>query len=190
MKLKSFLSLAFVLGILSSCGINDLEDRLDKVEDALGTNEPLSVDFLTTNLDGADIAKETSYLFKRKGYYEYIEDNQDGTYDVYIERFSDVDMQESAWIYFEYNSATQEVSDESAGVQYYDKSGRWINPGFYDGDAGNTISITVNALNAETGAVNVKVTASTDETATNNEYAGQPMSCTFSFKGKLDVFLD
>src|SRR5689334_15235112 len=109
MKLRSLLSLAIVMGILSSCGINDLEDRLDKVENALGTNEPLTIDFKTTNYDDQEIHEQTSYLFKAKGLYNnYIEDYQDGTYYVYLERFADVAWNEGAWVEFYYNANTGE----------------------------------------------------------------------------------
>jgi hypothetical protein len=189
MKLNSFIWL-FIVMIVSSCGINELEDRLDKVENALGTNEPLSIDFQTKNLEDLDVSKKFSFLFKSKGYNEYLEDNQDGTVDVYIERFSDVDWNEGAWIGFEYDLNTKEISNQEAGVYFYDRFGRWINPRFDPDNAGNTLTLKVNSINIETGSVDVDVTASTDGTASNNEYTGKPMNCTFKFKGKLDVFID
>ncbi len=190
MKLRSVLFLALTIGIFSSCGVDDLEDRLDKIESALGTNEPLSIDFESTNLEDVGIIEKTSYLFKSGGYNEYIRDNGDGTYDVYIERFGDVNWNEGAWIFFEYEASTQETSNESAGVYFYDQFGRNVNPTFSNEYTGNTFSLDVQSINIETGAVNVSVSASTDETATNNEYTAKPMSCQFSFSGTLKVFED
>jgi hypothetical protein len=191
MKLKSLFWLSLVVVFFSSCGINELEDRLDKVENALGTNEPLDIDFQTKNLEDLDISKKASFLFKSKGYNEYIEDNQDGTYDVYIERYYDVFGNEGAWIFFEYNLSTKEITNKQARVYFYDRFGRYINPIFSDDAAsGNTLTLDVKSINVETGVVDVNVTASTIETSTNNEYSGKPMNCTFSFKGKLDVFID
>jgi hypothetical protein len=190
MKLKFFTFFAFAIVFLSSCGINELEERLDRVENALGTNEPLKIDFQTKNQDDLDVSKKTSFLFKAKGYNEYIEDNQDGTYEIYIERFSDVNWNEGAWIYFEYNLSTKEITDEQAGVYFYDRFGRWINPDFNPESAGNTFTLTVNSINVETGLVDVTATASTIETASNNEYTNKPMNCTFNFRGKLDIFID
>ncbi len=190
MKLRPVLFIAFAVGILSSCGVNDLEDRLDKIENALGTNEPLAIDFKTTNLDDQEIIKKTSYLFKTSGYNEYINDNGDGTFEVYIERFSDVEWYEGAWISFTYDPATKETSDESTRVYFYDKFGNYVNPRFTNGDDGNTFALTVKSINVETGAVNVSVVASTDATAANNEFTAKPMTCNFTFAGTLPVFED
>ena len=78
MKLKSIILLA-VVTLASSCGISDLEDRVGKIENALGTNEPFTVKFSTKNYDDVDVADNTTYLFKSGGDSEYIGINPDGT---------------------------------------------------------------------------------------------------------------
>lgn len=191
MKLRSLFFIAFAVGILASCGVDDLEDRLDKVENSLGTNEPISVNFKTTNYDDVEIVEKTSYLFKAKGYNQYMEDNGDGTYYVYVERFADVGWNEGAWVEFNYNPTTKEATNIESRIYFYDQFGNYLNPRFSeDSYVGNTTSLTVSSFNTETGAVNLTLDASTDATATNNEFEGEPMSCSFSFKGKLEVFLN
>lgn len=188
MKIKSLLFIAALAAFISSCGINDLEDRLDKVEDALGTNEPLKVDFRTTNDDNQEVAIKKEFLFKTGGYDEYFEVYSDGWVYVYIERFSDVEWSEGARIYFSYNLDTKEISDEGSRIYFYDKQGNWINPYFAPDYIGHTFSIKVNSINAETGLVDVDVTGSTSENADYNEFEGKPMSIKLNFRGKIDVY--
>ncbi|HOX82633.1 MAG TPA: hypothetical protein PLJ60_03915 [Chryseolinea sp.] len=191
MKLRSVLFIAAVAAIFSSCGVDDLEDRLDKLENSIGSDEPLNVDFKTTNSDDVAITKKTSFLFKSIGRYTgSIRDNQDGTFDVYIERFGDVDWNEGAWIEFEYDETTKETSDEQAGIYFYDQFNNYTGPTFYPDYTGNTFLLTIKSINVATGDINVSVSASTDATAVNNEFSEKPMSSTFSFKGKLDVIIN
>jgi len=191
MKLRSLLSLVIALAILSSCGVGDLEDRLDKVEHALGTDEPLNFDFKTTNDDNQEVAKKTSYSFKSISYYSnYAWDYGDGLYYIYINRYSDIFGEDDASIEFYYNVNTGETSDEWAEVEFRSQTGQNINPYFYSGYDGHTVIVDVKSFNPETGAINVEVNAATDETAGVNEFEGKPMTCTFSFKGKIEKFAE
>ena len=191
MKLRSLLSLAIVLGLLSSCGVGDLEDRLDKVEHTLGTDEPIKIDFKTTNSDNQEVAKKTPYSFKTTSYYSsYAWDYGDGEYYIYIERYSDVFGNEEAYLEFYYDANTGETSSEYAGLEFRSQTGQNINPYFSNNYAGHTVTVDVKSFNQETGAINVEVDAATDETAENNEFAGKPMTSNFTFKGKLEIFVD
>lgn len=195
LKLRPILFLILpLMVVMSSClkgDLEDLEKQLSDLENALGSNEPLAINFTTETTDGDAIVKKTNYLFKSLGYYNnYMRDNQDGTFDIYIERYGDLDWNEGAWIYFEYDSETETFSDEEAGVYFYDKFGRWVNPDFDPDYAGHTFELEINSINTETGQVSVSIVANTDETASNNEYSGKPMSCSFEFNGKLQVYID
>jgi len=191
MKLRPLLTFAVIAAIISSCGINDLEDRLDKVENALGTNEPIRFEFTTTNYDDQEVSKKASYGFKSSGYYtSYLGDNQDDTYYIFIQRLADVTWEEDAWIEFEYNAETKEVTEGAAYLEFRDNSGNRINPTFDPDNTGHTFELKVHSFNGESGSIEVEVIASTDETAGNNEYEGKPMNLNMKFKGKLDVFLD
>jgi hypothetical protein len=190
-KLLTIFGLAAI--VFTGCNkdeINDLEKRLDKVENSLGTNEPIKMEFSTKTGQGEDIIKNTAFLFKSAGYDNFIEDNQDGTFDVYVERFSDVEWYEGAWIDFTYNPTTKEVTNPTMRPYFYDKYGVWINPLFSPNTAGNSITINVKSFDGVSGKIDLTVTASTTADAPNNEYAGKSMSCSLSFKGKLNVYID
>jgi hypothetical protein len=177
------------LAIFSSCSDDDgLDNRLDKVEDALGTDEPLKVTFSTTNYDDVTIASNRTYLLKSSGTNEYIWDNLDGTYEIYIERFSDVEWYEGAWIEFTYNPETREVTNDEAGTYFYDQFGSYHNARFYENQDANAVEIEVNSFNAETGKISVNVTANSEEAYGNNIYEGNPMTMTLRFRGNLRVF--
>jgi hypothetical protein len=188
MKFRSLLFITLVMIVASACGVDDLESRLDKVENALGTNEPLAINFATKNANDMDVVEKTAYLFKAKGYYDYMEKYSDDEIYVYVERFSDVNWNEGAWLEFYYNPLTGEATDAQAGVYFYDQFGNWVNPGFYDGYTGNTVTATVNKLDFASGTVSVSIAASTTDVAENNEFSGKPMTSTFTFKGKIESY--
>ncbi len=190
-KFRTLLPAAFMMAaaVLSSCSDDgDLEDRIDKVEDALGANEPLKATFSTTNSNNEVVAKETSFKFKSNSNSEAIWDYQNGEYYVYIERFADVEWEEGAWLEFYYNPETQEISGENFGVYFHDQYGSYRNHRFYGNNDGNTVEIKVLAFNAETGKVSVEVEGSTDASAENNSFSGKTMTGTLKFRGNLRVF--
>ncbi len=193
-KLRPLLYFLPLVVLMSSClkgDLEDLEKQLADLEKALGSNEPLAIDFATTNSNDVPVVKKTSYGFKSLYYYSnYMEDNQDGTFDIYIERFGDVDWNEGAWIYFEYDEATETFSGEQAGVYFRDQFRTNINPYFDPDLSGHTFEFKLNSINTTTGQVSVSINASTDNTAANNEYSGKPMTCTFAFNGILPIYLD
>ncbi len=174
--------------IFSSCSDDDLDKRLDKLENTLGTNEPLKVDFATTNYNDVAIAKETSFKFKSLDNDEAIWDLQNGSYYVYIERFSDIDWNQGGWIEFYYNPTSKEVTDAEGGVYFYDQYSYYNSYNFYEDNGGNTVDLEVTSFNAETGKISVNFVASTDASAGNNVYEGKAMTISMKFSGKLRVF--
>ena len=63
---------------LTSClkdEVEDLQDDMNKVQSALGTNEPLTMKFSTKDYNNVDIVENTSYLFKSMGDNQYISNN-------------------------------------------------------------------------------------------------------------------
>ena len=187
MKLKSIILLA-VVTLASSCGISDLEDRVGKIENALGTNEPFTVKFSTKNYDDVDVVDNTTYLFKSGGDSEYIGINPDGTMSIYIERFSDVEWNEGAWIDFDYDPTTKEITNERAGTYFYNRFEQYMNTRFYSSDTECAITVTVNKIDTSTGLVDVSVEASTTANSGYNYFETKPMTGTFKFRGKLPVF--
>jgi hypothetical protein len=187
-KFRTLLSVVLAVVILASCADDDLENRLDKVEGALGTDEPLKTNFSTKDANDVDIINKRSYLFKYTGNDEAIYDYGDGTYYVYIERFSDVEWAEGAWIEFYYNSETNEVTGRAAGTYFYNQFANWESARFDDDYDANTIDIVVNSFSAETGKISVNVTASSEAAYGQNIHEGKPMNMTLSFRGKLRMF--
>jgi hypothetical protein len=125
-----------------------------------------------------------------------MDDNGDGTYDIYIERFSDVEWYEGAWVAFTYNPTTKAVTNKRGG-QYWNDEDPYYNNARYDENyvnTGLTFTITVNSLNPATGDISLNFSASGTAAYTNAVYyyyvpnAGKPVSTTFSFAGKLKVF--
>jgi hypothetical protein len=190
-KLKLMLPAILCLGLLASCNdTDDLEKRLDHVEDALGTNEPLRVDFATTNYDDVAVESERVYRLKPSGDNEYIYDNQDGTYYVYIERFGNVDWEEGAWMEFTYDSETKTVTEGAVGTYFNDFYGSYKNVRFYQESVGNTLEIDVNSFNPETGKISVDAIGSSTTDYPNNIFEGKPMNISLAFRGVLNVYLN
>ncbi len=189
-KLRTILPVAVITMAaftMSSCGDDDLENRLDKIEESLGSDEPLKVDFQTTNDGNVAIVNKTTYLFKSLDDDDAIYDYGDNEYYISVMRFSDVEWDEGAEISFEYNADTKEVTDGRVQTYFYDQYTNWNYPTFYQGSTGNTLNIEVLSFDAESGKVSVNVSASTDATAENNFY-GKPMSVSMRFRGNLRVF--
>jgi hypothetical protein len=187
MNKKLFSLIVVFAAIASSCGINDLEDRLDKVEDALGTNEPMIVNFSTKDDQDRDIILKTDFLFKSKGYNSYMELYPEN--EIYVEaiRFSDVDWNEGAEVSFSYNTVTKEVENISAEIYFYNKYGRWTRVYFGDGYSGHTSNLKVNSVNTDNGTVDIELTVTTTPEG-ENEFSGKAMNLTIKFKGRLDTF--
>lgn len=187
-KFRSLLTTLLAVIILVSCSDDSLENRIDKVEGSLGTNEPLKVDFSTKNSNDIDIINKRSYLFKSGDNDEAIWDNGNGTFYVYVERFGDVEWYEGAWIEFEYNEETKEVTNASAGTYFYNQFGNYESLSFNDNNDANSVQVDVNTFNSETGKISVNVTASSEAAYSGNRYEGKPMNLDMSFRGKLRVF--
>ena len=189
MNKKAIIILAAVALFASACGINDLEDRLDKVENAIGANEPLYVEYTTQDNESRDISLKREYLFKASGgYNNFIQINSDTEYEVYVERFSDALTSEGAWIYFLYNPQTKEVTNQSARVYYYTRFGNWIRPTFDIDYEGQTVNFKVNAVDAAKGFIDVELTSSTTAESPFNTFSGKSMTGLFRFKGTAEVY--
>lgn len=178
--------------ILSSClknEVDDLESRLKEIETALGTNEPIVMNFSTTTTNGDAIEKNTAFMFKPSDYDgNYMYDGGDDMYEIYFRRGSTVSLNEYAEIYFVYNAATNAASDVGAYIRWRDEYGNLVNPLFQEDQTGNTFEFKINTINTENGRVSVTLNVETDATAANNEYANQPMKCKLEFNGKLGLF--
>lgn len=194
-KFKTILLLIIpVVLVMSSClkdDVEDLEKKLNDIEQALGSNEPIVMNFATTTEDGVAVDKNAAFLFKISDYQSNaIYDYGDSIYGVYVFRGLDINFNEYVAFYFEYDAETKEISDEEASVDWRDQFGRRIDPDFDPDDVGTTLNVTVSSFDPKTGQVSVTFDMSTTADSDENEYDDQPMTCKLDFKGKLAIFKD
>jgi len=168
-----------------------LQAQANTTSAVLGANEPITA--TTTFLDDNDSARTVTdtYYFKANNYStQYIEDNGDGTFDVYIERFSDVDWNEGIEVSFTHDSATQALSNQWC-EHYWSDNDPYGDNAYYDNNySAGAVDITLTSFNLLTGDINVSVSAAADVTYTTNYYYwfpndGKTCNTSFSFKGKL-----
>ncbi|MDF2191522.1 hypothetical protein [Paraflavitalea sp. CAU 1676] len=175
----------------------ELEGQVGGIEIILGANEPITATTTFTDNNNATVTVKDTYKFKAgNSSTQYAKGNSDGTYRIYIERFSDVEWYEGARVEFVYNPTTKEITQKR--VRHY-----WDSPDNYNDNAdygtispthsGLQINITVNNFNATTGEISLTVAASGDATYSGLEtyYSpnpGKPYSTSFAYTGKVKVF--
>jgi hypothetical protein len=164
---------------------------LSTIGNALGTNEPLKVDFATTNTSNVAILNNPTYLFSmRSPSCEYVHDNADGTYNVLIQRYGDsggTPNNTGAIISFTYNPTTNTVTNAYCADVFYSIYGTHVYASFTEGHSGTSISITVTSFEYATGKVAANVSASTNSSSGDNYYNNQPMTATMSFTGIVPI---
>lgn len=176
--------------------IQELQGRVNEVESILGANEPITATSTFTDNANATRTVTGTYKFKagNNGTQKMV-NNGNGTFDVYIERFSDVDWYEGAWISFTYNPTSKAITNKKGG-HYWGDEDSYGNQTRYDATKPNglTLDITVDKIDVTTGDISLKFAASgtsqytSEAPATWSPNPGKPMSTTFDFTGKLKVF--
>ncbi|OQP61144.1 hypothetical protein A3860_05345 [Niastella vici] len=172
-----------------------LQEQLDGVVSSLGSNEPITATTTFTDDDGKTRTVTGVYKFKSSDHStQSMTNNNDGTYDIYIERFSDVSWNEGAYTSFTYNPTSKAVTNVSGGHYWSDADSYYDNAYYYGTGTGLTIGVTVDSLNMTTGATSIKFAASGTAAYTNSvsywysPNQGAPEATTFSFAGKLKLF--
>jgi len=167
-----------------------LRDQARATRNILGSDEPITA--TTTYKDAAGIEKQyqDTYSLKSGNYStQYMVDMEDGTYEVYIERFLDIDWSEGAWAEFRYDPATKTVTP-SRGGQYWRSPG--YNHAYYtSGNAGCELKIDLKEIDINTGKISFDFTATGSAAYTAGgswPNPGQAHTTKFSFTGKLAVF--
>jgi hypothetical protein len=170
--------------------VKNLKQEVADLQSAIGSDEPITATTTFTDNNNATRTVSDTYKFKANSYRtQYMEKNSDGTYYVYIERFSDVNWNEGAWVDFDYNPTTKEVTNKEGGQYWEDSSPYGGNATYYDGATGCTTNITVDKFDATTGEISLKFDASaTSDYDGNSPNPGKPMHTTFSFTGKVKLF--
>ncbi|HEX6426051.1 MAG TPA: bZIP transcription factor [Niastella sp.] len=172
-----------------------LQEQLNGVVSSLGSNEPIAA--TTTFEDDNGVTRTISgvYKFKSTDYYtQKLVKNTDGTYEIYIERFGDLNWNEGAWVGFTYNPTTKAVTNISGGQYWSDADSYYDNARYSGTTTGLTMNVTIESLDVTTGATSLKFSASGTSAYTNAvsywyvPNQGKPVSTTFSFAGKLKLF--
>ena len=190
-KLRTILPVALlsIAALFTSCSDDgDLEDRLDNIEESLGTNEPLKATFETTDYDNNAITHKADYLFKTNASDDAVYKYGENEYEVTIERYFDVARSEWVEIQFYYNAETKTVTNGHIEIFFFNQYGNRYSPDFYQGNTGNSLEIEVLAFNPETGKMSINVTGTTTSEAGNNLFEGEPMSITAKFRGTMRMF--
>jgi hypothetical protein len=176
--------------------IADLKNKQEETKAILGANEPITA--TTTFVDDDGVTRTITQTFKFKAnddYTQYLGENENGTYTVYIERFGDVNWNEGAWVSFVYDPQTGDITEKRAGhywdeeSEYYDNA--WYAQDYYSVDA--NINITLHSFNISTGDISLSVNARGNEDYTSQDSwispnQGSIMTTKFSFNGKLKLF--
>lgn len=178
---------------------DSIAGRLNGIDILLGANEPITATTTFTDNNNTTRTVKATYKFKAgNNGTQYARANEDGSYSIGIERFSDVEWYEGAEVEFRYHPGTKAVTAKKV-YHYWDDNDIYQDRAYYglvyETHEGLTINITVNSFNTTTGDISINVSASA-----NADYAtavrdwnycpnsGHPYSTTFSFTGKLKVF--
>lgn len=175
---------------------SELQEKMNGVEDAIGSNEPIKVSTTFTDDDNKQRTVTGTYRFKTSGAStHYMRKNDDGTYEIYIERIGDIDWNEGAWIGFDYNPSTKAITDLRAGHYWDGMDAYYHNVRYSEGyGTGLTNNLTINSIDVTTGDISIKYqgAGTADYTSQVPYYycpnPGAPVSTSFEFAGKLRVY--
>lgn len=167
----------------------------------LGTNEPIEA--VTTFEDNDGKSRKIAGLYPLKAdntSTQYMMKQPGGTWEIYVERYGDVDKNEGAWVYFLYNPVTKEITEEMGGHHWQHLSPyngsiqyrkQWAN--------GSKINLTLKNIDLQTGDLSLDFSATATGAYTQGVYdvynyyvpnPGKPVATQFSFAGKLYVYAD
>jgi len=166
-----------------------LRDHAKETQNILGSDEPITATTSYKDDAGADQSYQDKYNFKAGNYStQYMVEQSNGNYEVYIERFSDVEWYEGAWVSFAYNPTTKEMTQKGGG-QYWSNTSRWFNCYYYEGSTGQEVTINLKSINLTTGEISLDFTGTIAGANTNGNYPNPGVAHTtkFSFTGKLAV---
>jgi hypothetical protein len=193
MKHQTKLLLFGLLALLiSACGIGDLEDRLDTLENALGTDEPSTYTLSTTDYDDDPVTYNETFKFKSLGYRNAIGIRSGDTdIQISVERFTDIESSQSYHLEFVYNNETKMVTY----INFFSRIslgsfGQFSTLNLYQEDSNTDMEIIVKDINTKTGQISLDLTAKLNENYYYTPFYGNACEIKVSFKGKLKVVND
>lgn len=205
MKRSNIVHVILGLGMLffSSCtkhlkdDLRQLQQQYDDLSHGLGSDEPITATTTFKDEKGTTISITDTYKFKAGNYQsQSMTKLTDGTYNIDIVRFGDVDGGEGLGFSFNYNPTTKAVTRQWAN-HYWSDAGNYYSNALYDVSRytkGLSFDINLGKLDVATGeiSVNVKIEATEEYSKIVPAYyvpvVGSPVSTSFSFTGKLRIF--
>lgn len=175
---------------------SEMKEKLNGIANALGSDEPITVTTSFKDRDNVSQAIKQTFSFKASGTYtQSMVKYPNGKYEIYLERFGDVNWNEGVWVAFTYDPATKTITDKRCG-HYWDDYGNYRSDVYYNEDSYNTgltFNINIKSIDLTTGAISLDVAISGTEEfsagySSNVPNAASAVSTTFSFDGKLRVY--
>jgi hypothetical protein len=172
--------------------IADLKAQQDATNATLGFNSPPSMSMTTTtttatNPDSA-ISVNRSYKFTTGPNTTNMQNNHDGTWDVYMYVTEVSYWDNDSYIGLTYNPTTKVVTDAYIYMNYYDYQYDYKNVRLDQNDPNTTATFTVNNFNTTSGAFEITASGSTNASSSYNIYSGKPYTANFHYSGTLTVF--
>ncbi|MDF2191525.1 hypothetical protein [Paraflavitalea sp. CAU 1676] len=169
-----------------------LRDQAKATQNILGADEPITATTTYKDASGANKVIKETYSFKSGNYStHYMVKKDNGLYEVYIERFSDVEWYDGAWCYFDYDPATKTISNQGGGHYWRQPDYDYAYYNAPSGTAGCEVTINLKSIDVTTGQISVDFSAAATAAYTTNNYnfpnPGQACATNFSFAGKLSV---
>ena len=163
-------------------------NNLNGVIGALGYNSPFTMSLTTKNTSDSVITVNKTYRFYTGPDYTNMENNNDGTWNVYLYVSEVAYWDNDARITCTYNPTTKVVTNARVNLNYYDYQYNYKNPQLRQSDTEATVNFVFNTFNTTTGAIDATISGSTTDLSTNNIYSGKGMTLSFHYAGTLTVF--
>lgn len=176
---------------------SEMKEKLNGIANALGTDEPITVTTSFKDRDNVSRTVKETYSFKASGTStQSMVKQPNGKYDIYVERFSDVNWNDGAWVAFTYDPATKAITNKRGG-HYWDDYGNYRSDAYFNENnniPGLTFTVNIKNIDLTTGVISMDVTmAGTEEYSQNAgdvPNSNSAVTTSFSFDGKLRVYTE
>lgn len=176
---------------------SEMKEKLNGIANALGTDEPITVTTTFKDRGNVDRTIKETYSFKSVGTSTQSMVKQgNGTYEIYVERFSDVYWNDGAWVAFTYDPTTKAITDKRGG-HYWSDYGNYNSDAYFNENnynTGLTFTVNIKSIDLTTGVISMDVTmAGTEEYSQgsgNVPNSNSAVTTSFSFDGKLKVYTE
>ncbi len=162
--------------------------NLNATNNTLGFNSPFSMSLTTKNGADSTIVVNKTYKYWTGDDYTSMENNHDGTYNVYLYVTEAAYWDNDAYLYFVYNPTTKVVTNGVVNMDYIDYEYSNKTPTLSQADTEATVTFNVTKFDTSTGVIDVTISGSTTNASASNVYTGKAMTLSFHYVGTLAVF--